>query len=108
MIDERIAPPCPPGDKESHSRVPTPIAWRYLVSISDPQIAGTLAVCLDRHPDERLLLAEPIQRLSQDEGFACRRTFPMHVTVGALRHTRSVAVQGRRGRGAGQDALRDR
>jgi 8-oxo-dGTP pyrophosphatase MutT (NUDIX family) len=54
------------------------------MSIADSEIARTLAGYLDRYPDEKALLAEPIQLLAQGQDFASRRTWPMHVTVGAL------------------------
>jgi 8-oxo-dGTP pyrophosphatase MutT (NUDIX family) len=54
------------------------------VSIADSQIASAVAVYLDRYPDEKALLAEPVQRLAEGHDFASRRSFPMHVTVGAL------------------------
>ncbi|MFI8943160.1 NUDIX hydrolase [Streptomyces syringium] len=43
-----------------------------------------LAAYLERYPEEAALLSEAVQLLSQGEGFASRRTFPMHVTAGAL------------------------
>lgn len=52
--------------------------------IADSEIANALAVHLDRHPEEKALLAEPIRLLSHGEDFASRRNFAMHVTVGAL------------------------
>ena len=54
------------------------------MSIIDSDIASALAVYLARHPEEKVLLAEPIQMLSHGHGLASRRNFPMHVTVGAL------------------------
>ncbi|TMR09278.1 NUDIX domain-containing protein [Nonomuraea turkmeniaca] len=54
------------------------------MAISDADILSTLSAYLERHPDEAELLAEPVQFLSQGGDFASRRTFPMHVTVGAL------------------------
>jgi 8-oxo-dGTP pyrophosphatase MutT (NUDIX family) len=54
------------------------------VAISDADILSTLFAYLERYPDEAELLAEPVQLLSQGGDFASRRTFPMHVTVGAL------------------------
>lgn len=54
------------------------------MAVSDIDISGALSVYLKRYPDEAGLLSEPLQLLSQGEGFASRRTFPMHVTVGAL------------------------
>jgi 8-oxo-dGTP pyrophosphatase MutT (NUDIX family) len=55
-----------------------------LVAISDADISNALSAYLERYPDEAALLSEPMQLLSQGENFASRRTFPMHVTVGAL------------------------
>lgn len=54
------------------------------MSIADSEITGALAAYLDRYPDERAMLAEPIELLSHGKDFASRRSFPMHVTVGAL------------------------
>ena len=39
---------------------------------------------LERYPEEAALLSEPVQLLSQGGDFASRRSFPMHVTAGAL------------------------
>ncbi|GAA0546767.1 NUDIX hydrolase [Paractinoplanes ferrugineus] len=54
------------------------------MSITDSEITSAVTAYLERYPDEKALLAEPIQRLGQGYDFASRRTFPMHVTVGAL------------------------
>jgi 8-oxo-dGTP pyrophosphatase MutT (NUDIX family) len=54
------------------------------VAISDSDISSALSAYLERYPDEAELLSEPVQLLSHAEDFASRRTFPMHVTVGAL------------------------
>lgn len=54
------------------------------MAISDSDISGALSVYLERYPDEAALLSEPMRLLRQGENFAWRRTFPMHVTVGAL------------------------
>lgn len=54
------------------------------MSITDTEIASAVAGYLDRYPHEKALLAEPLQLLSQGKDFAHRRSFPMHVTVGAL------------------------
>jgi len=54
------------------------------MAISDADISNALSVYLERYQDEATLLSEPVQLLSQGENFASRRTFPMHVTVGAL------------------------
>ncbi|GAA1215080.1 hypothetical protein GCM10009665_01130 [Kitasatospora nipponensis] len=52
--------------------------------ISDSAIAGVLASYLERHPDEIGQLSEPLRLLTEGRDFASRRSFPMHVTVGAL------------------------
>ena len=54
------------------------------MAISDVEIRAVVADYLERYPDEAELLAEPMRQLSQGADFASRRTFPMHVTVGAL------------------------
>ncbi|MGW0867053.1 NUDIX hydrolase [Streptomyces sp. NPDC002611] len=54
------------------------------MAISDAAISDALAAYLERYPDEAELLSRPVQMLSSGEGFASRRSFPMHVTVGAL------------------------
>src|SRR5215217_2555702 len=54
------------------------------MTISDSDISSTLSAYLERHPEEVENLAEPVQLLGQGQDFASRRTFPMHVTVGAL------------------------
>lgn len=54
------------------------------MAISDADISRVLAAYLERYPEEAALLSEAVQLLSQGEGFASRRTFPMHVTAGAL------------------------
>jgi 8-oxo-dGTP pyrophosphatase MutT (NUDIX family) len=54
------------------------------VSIADSEIASAVAAYLDQYPDEKALLAEPLQRLTEGNNFASRRSFPMHVTVGVL------------------------
>jgi 8-oxo-dGTP pyrophosphatase MutT (NUDIX family) len=66
-----------------HGR-PAGLTWRPLVTISDEDIGGTLSAYLACHPDEAGLLAEPLLLLAQGRDFASRRTFPMHITVGAL------------------------
>ena len=43
-----------------------------------------LATYLEHYPQEAGQLAEPLRLLVKGQGFASRRTFPMHVTVGAL------------------------
>ncbi|MFF9819392.1 NUDIX hydrolase [Streptomyces sp. NPDC014006] len=54
------------------------------MAIGNAAISDTLAAYLERYPDEAELLSEPVQMLSGGENFASRRSFPMHVTVGAL------------------------
>jgi 8-oxo-dGTP pyrophosphatase MutT (NUDIX family) len=54
------------------------------VAVSDADILSTLSVYLERYPAEAELLAEPVRLLSQGGMLASRRTYPMHVTVGAL------------------------
>ena len=57
------------------------------MAISDSDILSTLSAHLERYPGEAELLSEPVRLLSQGgegEGFASRRNFVMHVTVGAL------------------------
>jgi 8-oxo-dGTP pyrophosphatase MutT (NUDIX family) len=54
------------------------------MAISDADISSALSAYLERYPDEAALLSEPVQLLCQGENFSSRRTFPMHVTVGAL------------------------
>ncbi|MFD7027287.1 NUDIX hydrolase [Streptomyces sp. NPDC059917] len=43
-----------------------------------------LAAYLERFPREAGQLAEPLRLLAEGQRFASRRTFPMHVTAGAL------------------------
>lgn len=54
------------------------------MSISDSDIADAVSAYLLRYPDEAEQLAEPLRLLNEGENFAWRRTFPMHVTAGAL------------------------
>ena len=54
------------------------------MAISDREIAGVLAAYLELHPDEAEQLSEPLRLLTRGRDFAYRRSFPMHVTVGAL------------------------
>jgi len=58
--------------------------WGQFVAISDLDILNALSAYIERFPDEAALLAEPLLLLSQGRDFASRRTFPMHVTAGAL------------------------
>lgn len=57
---------------------------RCPVAISDADISGVLAAYLERYPEEAEQLSEPRHLLAKGEDFASRRSFPMHVTVGAL------------------------
>lgn len=50
----------------------------------DAVISQTLATYLERYPDEAEALSAPLRMLAGGSGFASRRSFPMHVTVGAL------------------------
>ncbi|ATM24602.1 NUDIX hydrolase (plasmid) [Streptomyces alboflavus] len=54
------------------------------MAISDAEIMSVVAAYLEQYPEETGLLAEAVHLLSQGAGFASRRTFPMHVTAGAL------------------------
>ncbi|MFJ6776376.1 NUDIX hydrolase [Kitasatospora sp. NPDC091257] len=54
------------------------------MAISDATIAQTLSAYLERFQEETEALAEPLRLLDEGSEFASRRTFPMHVTVGAL------------------------
>ncbi|WP_231391446.1 NUDIX hydrolase [Nocardiopsis sp. CNS-639] len=60
------------------------LVWRWPVAVTDAHIRATLATYLKRYPEEAAALAEPARLLRQGRDFAARRTFPMHVTVGAL------------------------
>lgn len=52
--------------------------------ISDSDISSGLSAYLECYPDEAVRLSEPVKLLTQGRGFASRRNFSMHVTVGAL------------------------
>ncbi|MFJ8628576.1 NUDIX hydrolase [Kitasatospora sp. NPDC093550] len=54
------------------------------MAISDADIASALAAYLECYPDEAEQLSEPLRLLGEGQDFASRRSFPMHVTVGAL------------------------
>jgi 8-oxo-dGTP pyrophosphatase MutT (NUDIX family) len=54
------------------------------MAISNRDIAGALASYLQRYPEEAALLSKPVRLLSQGGDFASRRSFPVHVTAGAL------------------------
>ena len=60
------------------------MAWGCAVAISDSVIASVLAAYLERYPAEVEQLSEPLRLLGEGRDFASRRSFPMHVTVGAL------------------------
>ncbi|MDG4755693.1 NUDIX domain-containing protein [Micromonospora sp. WMMD718] len=57
---------------------------RQLVAISDLDISTELLAYLECYPDDAVSLSEPVKLLAEGEGFASRRNFSMHVTVGAL------------------------
>ncbi|MFJ2821949.1 NUDIX domain-containing protein [Streptomyces toxytricini] len=54
------------------------------MTITDSDISDALGAYLERHPDEAEQLSEPLRLLTEGRDFANRRSFPMHVTVGAL------------------------
>jgi 8-oxo-dGTP pyrophosphatase MutT (NUDIX family) len=54
------------------------------MAISSKDISCALAGYLERYPEEAALLSEPVRLMSQGGDFASRRSFPMHVTAGAL------------------------
>ncbi|GAA0977731.1 NUDIX hydrolase [Nocardiopsis tropica] len=62
------------------------------MTITDELISTTLAVYLGQRPDEAGALAEPVRLLRRGRDFASRRTFPMHVTVGALLVHREAGI----------------
>lgn len=64
------------------------------MAISDSDISSALSAYLKRYPDEAAQLSEPSELLRRGQDFASRRTFPMHVTVGALlvRHDAEVLL----------------
>ncbi|MGW2984138.1 hypothetical protein [Streptomyces goshikiensis] len=71
------------------------------MAITDSDIAGVLAAYLERFPQDAGQLTESLRLLTEGQGLACRRTFPMHMTAGAL----LVRDGGCAGRGrAGYDA----
>lgn len=67
------------------------------MAISDRDILSVLAGHLERFPEEAAPLSEPLRLLSRGGDFASRRSFPMHVTAGALlvRGTEILLVQHR-------------
>ncbi|MGH3167195.1 MAG: NUDIX domain-containing protein, partial [Trebonia sp.] len=54
------------------------------MAISNRDILSALASYLELYPEEAALLSEPVRWLSQGGNFASRRSFPVHVTAGAL------------------------
>lgn len=54
------------------------------MTISNRDVSSALAIYLERYPEEAALLSAPMRLLSQGGDFASRRSFPMHVTAGAL------------------------
>lgn len=54
------------------------------MAISDSDIAQALLAYLECYPDDAVSLSEPVKLLAEGAGFASRRNFSMHVTVGAL------------------------
>ncbi|MFC9488397.1 NUDIX hydrolase [Streptomyces hydrogenans] len=54
------------------------------MTITDSAIADAIAAFLESYPNDAEQLSEPLRILAQGQGFASRRSFPMHVTVGAL------------------------
>lgn len=54
------------------------------MAITDADISQALAAYLERYPEETTALSEPLRTIAGGGGFASRRSFPMHVTVGAL------------------------
>jgi 8-oxo-dGTP pyrophosphatase MutT (NUDIX family) len=57
---------------------------RWDVAIGNLDILSALTSYLERYPEEAALLSEPVRLLSQGGDFASRRSFPLHVTAGAL------------------------
>jgi 8-oxo-dGTP pyrophosphatase MutT (NUDIX family) len=54
------------------------------MAISDLDISSAMSAYLDCYPDEAASLSVPAKLLTEGAGFASRRNFTMHVTVGAL------------------------
>ncbi len=54
------------------------------MAISNWDISSALSAYIACYPDEATLLADPLSLLSRGRDVASRRTFPMHVTAGAL------------------------
>jgi 8-oxo-dGTP pyrophosphatase MutT (NUDIX family) len=54
------------------------------MTISNWDISSAVASYLERYPEEATPLSEPVRLLSQGGDFASRRSFPVHVTAGAL------------------------
>ncbi|OXM50282.1 NUDIX hydrolase [Amycolatopsis thailandensis] len=60
--------------------------------ITDTDIRAAVTTHLDHHPGDAAALTEPLTLLGQGTDFASRRTFPMHVTVGALLVRRNTHI----------------
>lgn len=54
------------------------------MAISDCDIVDAVTTYLAEFPGEAAQLAEPLRLLSHGANFADRRTFPLHITTGAL------------------------
>ncbi|WP_042379989.1 NUDIX hydrolase [Streptacidiphilus melanogenes] len=54
------------------------------MTISNAEVSDALSSYLERYPDEANRLAEPLRLLASGQDSTSRRSFPMHVTVGAL------------------------
>ncbi|PMR61335.1 NUDIX hydrolase [Verrucosispora sp. ts21] len=54
------------------------------MAVSDSDISAALSAYLECYPDEAASLSELARLLAQGTGFASRRNFSVHVTVGAL------------------------
>jgi len=67
------------------------------MAVSNQDISSALASYLEHYPEEATLLSEPVRLLSEEGDVASRRSFPMHVTAGALlvRDTEILLVEHR-------------
>ena len=54
------------------------------MAITDAHISTALNAYVERYPEDVAVLADAARLLRHGRDFASRRTFPMHVTVGAL------------------------
>lgn len=54
------------------------------MAVSDSEISDALVAYLEIYPDESEQLSEPMRLMRQGRNFASRRSFPLHVTAGAL------------------------